>query len=79
MMDERKEQLRTLLVIAGAVVGVLLNAWGLWALYVGIANVDPESEIPRWFAFALAAALLSVGVWLLMLVRSARRRRRVRI
>ena len=78
-MDESKEQLRTLLVIAGAVVGVLLTGWGFWALYVGIANVNPDSEIPRWFAFALAAALLSVGVWLLMLVLSARRRRRMRI
>jgi hypothetical protein len=72
-----KERLRTLLVVSGAVIGILLTAWGLWVLYVGIANVDPGSEIPRWLAFPLAAALLAVGAWLLTLVRSEQRRKRV--
>jgi len=76
-MGESNEHLRTLLIMSGALIGVLLTAWGLWVLYVGIANVDPGSEIPRWFAFPVAAALLAVGVWLLMLVRSARRRKRL--
>jgi membrane protein DedA with SNARE-associated domain len=55
---------------------VLLAAWGLWLLYVGIANFDPQSEIPRWLAFALSVPLLAVGVWLLALSRSARRKQR---
>jgi L-lactate permease len=63
--------------IAG-VVGVAFAAWGLWVLYTGIANVDPQSEIPRWVAFALGSAVLLVGVWLLLLVRSARRRLKAR-
>jgi hypothetical protein len=36
---------RSLLFLLGAVAGTLFTAWGLWGLYVGIANVDPGSEI----------------------------------
>ena len=49
---------RSLLFLLGAVAGILCTAWGLWALYVGIANVDPGSEIPRWLAFVFAVTLL---------------------
>ncbi len=64
-----------MLAVTGAVVGLLLTAWGLWALLVGIANAEPPSEIPRWFAFVLAGALLPVGIWLLTLVRTRGRKR----
>lgn len=79
LMGREREHVRTLLVLSGAVVGILFTAWGLWVLYVGIVNVDPGSEIPRWLAFVFVAALLAVGVWLLVLVRLAQRRRRLRI
>jgi hypothetical protein len=64
------------LFLLGVAAGTVFTAWGLWGLYVGIANVDPGSEIPRWFAFVFAVTLLAVGLWLLALVRSARRRTR---
>lgn len=70
-----RRELERLLVVTGAVGGLLLTVWGLWALYVGIANVDPGSEIPRWFMFVLAVALLAVGLWLLVLVTRQRRKR----
>ena len=70
---------RSLLLLLGAVAGTLLTAWGLWAQYVGIANVDPGSEIPGWLAFVFAVTLLAVGLWLLALVRSAQRRERSRL
>ena len=66
---------RSLLFLLGAVAGTLCTAWGLWALYIGIANVDPGSEIPRWLAFVFAVTLIPVGLWLLALVRSAQRRK----
>jgi hypothetical protein len=67
------------LFLLGAAAGTLFTAWGLWGLYVGIANVDPGSEFPRWLAFVFAVTLLAVGLWLLALVGSARRRTRSRI
>jgi len=67
------------LFLLGAVTGTLFTAWGLWGLYVGIANVDPGSEVPRWLVFVLAVALLAVGLWLLALVRSVQRRKRSRL
>jgi hypothetical protein len=67
------------LIGVGATLGVLLVAWELWILYVGIVNLDPESEIPRWFSFALGVPVLAVGGWLLALVASAWRRQRRRM
>jgi hypothetical protein len=58
----------------GGTLGVLLVAWGLWILYTGIADVDPDSELPRWSAFALGVPVLAVGGWLVALVASAWRR-----
>jgi len=77
-MTPRQAHGRTLLIIVASVLGVGLTAWGLWAAYVGIVNYDPESEIPRWFAFLVAAVLIAVGGVLLALVRSARGRERRR-
>src|SRR3954451_6681206 len=48
--SERRRALNGLLIGSGATLGVLLVAWGLWILYVGIVDLDPESEIPRWFS-----------------------------
>jgi hypothetical protein len=70
---------RSLLFLLAAVAGTLFTAWGLWGLYVGIANVDPGSEIPRWLAFVFAVTLLAVGLWLLALVWSVQRRTRSRL
>jgi hypothetical protein len=47
--------------IVASVLGAASTAWGIWALYVGIANYDPMSELPRWFAFAFAGLLLAIG------------------
>lgn len=77
-MRRTRENVETPLLVLGWVVGILLTGWGTWVLYVGIANTDPGSELPRWFAVALALALLAVGVWLLVLVRSALRRKHLR-
>jgi hypothetical protein len=65
-----------MLVGLGGVIGVVFTAWGLWLFYAGIADVDPQSETPRWFAFVLGGGVLLVGAWLLLLVRSARRKQR---
>jgi hypothetical protein len=70
----QRRVVQSVVVGIGGVVGVVFAAWGLWMLYIGIANVDPQSEIPRWVAFVFGSAVLLVGVWLLLLVRSARRR-----
>ena len=77
-MTPRQAHGRTLLVIVASVLGAGLTAWGLWAAYVGIVSYDPESELPRWFAFLFAAVLIAVGGVLLALVRSARGRERRR-
>jgi hypothetical protein len=74
----RSRSPRSLLFLLGAVAGTLCTAWGLWALYAGIANVDPGSESPRWLAFVFAVTLIPVGLWLLALVGSAKRRTRFR-
>jgi hypothetical protein len=60
----------------GVVLGVLLVAWGLWGMYVGIVNFDPQSGLPRWFAFSFAVPFLAVGVLLLVLCRSWVRKQR---
>jgi hypothetical protein len=52
------------------------SAWGSWVLYVGVTNYDPQSEIPRWTAFPVAAVLLGVGAALGIAARSHIRRTR---
>jgi len=54
--------------------GALLSAWGLWGLYIGVTNYQPESELPRWVAFPFAAILLALGIGLVFAGRSLRRR-----
>jgi hypothetical protein len=42
--------------------GLLLTAWGTWALVATIENYDPSSEIPRWVGWVFTALLLVLGV-----------------
>jgi hypothetical protein len=58
----------------GGTLGLLLVAWGLWILYIGIVNLHPESELPRWLSFALSVPVLAVGGCLIALVASGWRR-----
>src|SRR4051794_11350952 len=59
--DRGRRALNGVLIGSGATLGVLLVAWGLWILYVGIVDLDPESEIPRWVSFALCVPVLALG------------------
>jgi hypothetical protein len=43
-------------------VGLLLTAWGIWALVAAVENYDPNSEIPGWAGWVIAALLLVLGV-----------------
>jgi hypothetical protein len=70
----QRHVLESMLVGLGGLVGVAFTAWGLRILFVGITNFDPQSELPRWLAFVLGGPILLVGLWLLLLVRSARQR-----
>lgn len=57
------------------VLGALLTAWGVWVLIATAENYSPNSEIPRWIGWLVAASLLAVGVGSIAVARHIYRRR----
>jgi hypothetical protein len=50
-----------------------VTVWALWVLYTAIVDYEPQSEIPRWFSYAAAVVLLTLGATMLILGRLVHR------
>ena len=61
--------------VALSALGLLVTAWGVWALVAQVENYGPNSEIPRWFGWLVTVLLLAVGIGSVATARYVYRRR----